>query len=120
MHGMEPKVFVVDDERQIADILSLILREAEFDVETFHDPRSCLLRANDCAPDVLVTDISMPEMDGITLSKALRKQNPNCKVILMSGNPEWRTRAQDSDDFIMFSKPFSPSKLLRLIKAGQS
>ncbi len=121
---MRRKVFVVDDEKQIADLLSLfLLREAEFDVETFHDPHSCLLRANECVPDILVSDITMPGMDGITLAKALRKRNPNCKVILISGNPHWRTREQmyggGLDGFILLRKPFSPSQLLRLIKSEQ-
>ena len=61
------KVFVVDDEKQIADLLSAVVREAEFDVETFYDAHSALLRARDCPPDVLVSDIAMPEMDGISL-----------------------------------------------------
>jgi PleD family two-component response regulator len=73
------KVFVVDDEEQIAEVLTLGLRAAEFDVETFNDARSALLRASDCLPDVLVSDISMPEMDGITLAKVLRKQYPTAR-----------------------------------------
>jgi len=124
MHGLTRKVFVVDDEKQIADLLSLFLREAEFDVETFDDPHSCLLRANECVPDVLISDITMPGMDGITLAKALRTHNPNCKVILISGNPEWNTRghfrADSLDDFVLLRKPFSPSQLLRLIKSEPS
>jgi DNA-binding NtrC family response regulator len=118
------KVFVVDDEEPIAEVLTLGLRNAELDVETFNDARSALLRARDCPPDALVSDISMPEMDGITLAKALRKQYPNCKVILISGNPGWKTRedwrGDGLDGFVLLPKPFALSQLLSLIKSDES
>lgn len=114
------KLFLVDDERQIADVLSLALGEAAFDVETFYDARSALLRAPDCLPDILVSDVVMPEMDGITLARALRVLNPKCKVILMSGNPFWAGHDHLRDEgfagFALLSKPFAFSDLLHLIK----
>lgn len=82
----------MDDEEQIAELLGSVVREAQFDVETFHNARSALLRASNCLPDILVSDICMPEMDGIALADAMREQNPNCKVILISGSADWRTR----------------------------
>jgi DNA-binding response OmpR family regulator len=109
------RVFVVDDEGQIADLLSLFLRDAGFDVDTFQDGHSCLIKAQDSQPDVVVTDVSMPGMDGIALAKILRTQCPNCKVILISGNPEWKTRPQALDGFVLLPKPFVLSQLLRLI-----
>jgi CheY-like chemotaxis protein len=115
------KVFVVDDDEQIADVVSFQLREAEFDVETFYDASSALLRAGDCLPDILVSDIDMPEMDGITLAETLRTKNPNCKIILISGNPNWKTdgdlQAARLDGFVLLPKPFAPSKLLRVIES---
>ena len=115
------KVFVVDDEEQIAEILSDLLREAQFDVETFHDGRSALMRAGDCLPDILVSDISMPEMDGIALAEALRERNPNCRVILISGNPKWKTHTHlqgvESNGFVLLPKPFPLNKLLSLIES---
>ena len=118
------KVFVVDDEKQIADAISFVLRETGFDVETFYDPRSVLQRASDCMPDVLVSDIGMPEMDGITLARVLRRKIPNCKVILMSGNPYWKARGESQsgelDGFPLLLKPFPFRKLLELIKSELS
>jgi DNA-binding NtrC family response regulator len=84
-------VFVVDDEKQIADVVSFALAEAEFDIETFYDARSALLRARDRLPDILVSDVVMPEMNGVALAHAMRLLNPTCKVILMSGNPDWKS-----------------------------
>jgi DNA-binding response OmpR family regulator len=110
------KVFVVDDERQIADLVSRYLRAAQFDVETFYDARSALLRANDCLPDILISDIVMPDMDGVTLANTLRLKNPSCKVVLTSGNPDWKIRADGLDGFTLLPKPFSLKELLPHLK----
>jgi CheY-like chemotaxis protein len=115
------RVFVVDDERQIADALSSVLRERCFDVEVFYDARSALLKASDCPPDILISDIAMPGIDGIMLAQAVRKQSPNSKVILMSGNPDWKTPANlrdgTLDGFTLLSKPFPLSRLLQLVES---
>lgn len=115
------KVFVVDDEKQIADALSSVLTERCFDVEAFYDARSALLRASDCPPDILISDITMPGMDGIALATALRKQSPKSKVILMSGNPEWKARGNlrgsTLDGFTLLTKPFPLSRLLQLVES---
>jgi DNA-binding response OmpR family regulator len=116
------KVFVVDDEKQIADLLSFVLREANFDAEAFYDARSALLRASECPPSVLVSDITMPGMDGIELAQTLRERNSTCKIILISANPEWKIREQlhgdGLDGFLLLRKPFSPNQLVHLIKYG--
>lgn len=122
MHAIaKQKVFVVDDEKQIARLLSVALRQSEFDVETFFDARSALERAILCLPDVLVSDITMPEMDGITLAETIRERNPNCRIILISGNPTWGVRGalQPSrvDGFTLLMKPFAIKELLSLIKS---
>lgn len=118
------KIFVVDDEKQIADLLGSVLQEQGFDVETFYAARSALLRANDCAPDVLVSDVVMPEMGGVALAEALQKQNPNTKVILISGNPYWKARGMsrggELDGFTLLLKPFSLHRLLGLIRSEPS
>jgi DNA-binding NtrC family response regulator len=117
------KLFVVDDEESIAELLSRYLREAQFDVETFHDARSALLRASECLPDILVSDIVMPGMDGVALARAVRERNPNCNVILISGNPEWTrgiSHGDGVDGFTLLRKPFSLSQLLTLIESEES
>ncbi len=115
------KVFVVDDDKQIADALTVVLREAKFEVETFYDAHSALLRASDYLPDILVSDIDMPEMNGVALAGALQRQNPDCKVILISGNPDSKAhgnlQVSTIDGFTLLPKPFSTSQLLHLIKS---
>ena len=79
------RVFVVDDDAQIAEICTLVLREAGFEVETFHDGMAALQRAMEYEPDVVLTDFSMPKMDGITLATCLEKHYPACRVVIISG-----------------------------------
>lgn len=118
---MNRKIFVVDDEQQIAILLSEVLRMADFDVETFFDASSALLRAKDGQPNILVTDVTMPDMDGITLALAIREQIPNCRIILISGNPNWRTspdlHGNELSDFALLLKPFSITQLMRLVQS---
>ncbi|MGC2208831.1 MAG: response regulator [Candidatus Korobacteraceae bacterium] len=118
---MNRKIFVVDDEQQIAILLSEVLRTADFDVETFFDARSALLRATDGQPNILITDVTMPDMDGITLAVAIRGQIPNCKIILISGNPEWKINANSQpngmSNVALLLKPFSITQLMRLVKS---
>jgi CheY-like chemotaxis protein len=124
MLSRKHKILVVDNKKRMADVLSFVLREAEYEVETFYDARSALLRASDSPPDVLVSDISLPEMDGIALAGALLEQNPDCKVILISGSPYWKSRREPQgegvDGFVLLPKPFSPNELLSLITSKQS
>ena len=118
----KPKIFVVDDEKQIADLLGELLRKRDYDVETFYDANSVLTRARDCRPDILVTDIAMPGMDGIALAEALRKQSRKCKVILISGNPDWKQGESHGDaarGFDLLLKPFKISQLLDLVASKQ-
>lgn len=122
-HARAKKIFVVDDEKPIADLLSTFLGDAQFDVETFYDAHSALQRANDCPPDLLVSDVVMPEINGVTLAKALRVQHPHCKIILMSGNPDWTrgvAHGDGLDGFTLLSKPFPLKRLLHIIKSDMN
>lgn len=116
-------MFVVDDEKVIANGLSFVLREQGLDVETFYDALSALLRTSECLPDTVVTDISMTGMDGITLARALRKQNSQCKILFISGNPDWKTHADlqgdGLDGYRLLLKPFSLREFVSLVNSEQ-
>lgn len=120
---MTKKVFVIDNKQQIADALSFVLREAELEVETFYDSHAALMRASDSPPDILVSDIDMPETGGVALAEAFRSRNPNCKVVLLSGKFHWKDgenwRIDEPNGLVLLSKPFSLSDFLNLIKPEQ-
>lgn len=116
------KVFVVDDEQIIADLVGELLSHHQYDVETFYDANSALKRASNCLPDVLVADIGMPGIDGVTLAEAFRQQSPQCRIILISGNPDWRRgdlHRSGTNGFELLLKPFKIDQLLNLLASKE-
>jgi CheY-like chemotaxis protein len=80
------RVLVVDDEGAIADSLSRILRGHGFDVLPEYSARGAIRAAAQFGPDVLITDIVMPGINGIDLAEWFCKAYPACRIILTSAN----------------------------------
>jgi PAS domain S-box-containing protein len=79
------RVLIVDDEPAIRGLLAEVLRGAGFDVLTAQDGREALERAAQASVDLMITDLIMPEVEGIELIAMIRRQVPALKVIAMSG-----------------------------------
>ena len=81
------RVLVVDDEASIRDLLSKTLALAEYDVDTASDGASALerLRERRGAYDLMIADLRMPGMDGLTLIKEVKQINANLPVIIITG-----------------------------------
>ena len=79
------RVLVVDDEASIRDLLTRTLALAEYEVETAMDGSTALglLRASDY--DLLIADLKMPGLDGLTLIRQVRRVRPNLPVIIITG-----------------------------------
>lgn len=112
-------VLVVDDERLIADTLSVILSRNGFTVLTAYDGESALELARTLSPNLLLSDVMMPGMTGIELATRLTDADPKCKVLLFSGQAatvDLLARAKkQGHDFSVLSKPIHPSDLLHRI-----
>jgi CheY-like chemotaxis protein len=110
------RVFVVDDERVIADTLSAILRARGFDARAFYDGASTLAACEVAPPDWIISDVVMPGMSGIDMGVRIRQTYPNCKILLFSGQAataELLDRAQASGhEFEVLLKPVHPTELL--------
>ena len=76
------KIMVVDDEPIIADTLVDILNGEGHNALSFSQGESAIRLAEIMQPDLLVTDVVMPGMDGIETAKAMLKVVPNCRIIL--------------------------------------
>src|SRR5437868_15098136 len=76
-------ILVVDDEKNIVQLARLYLNNEGFRVETASDGKQALERAKSVRPDLVVLDIKMPEMDGLTVCKELRKTS-NVPVIILT------------------------------------
>lgn len=116
----EPKkVLVVDDEPQITRVLRHSLNAHRYDVRTAADGLSALETFRDWHPDLIITDLQMPEMDGIELCREVRKTS-RLPIIVLSVKGEERTKVAaldaGADDYVL--KPFGIDELLARVRAA--
>jgi DNA-binding response OmpR family regulator len=116
---LKHRVFVVDDEMVIASTLELILMSHGFDALSFADPIAALKAAESESPDLLLTDVIMPQMTGIELAVRIRQDCPTCKVMLLSGHGSMIDLLADAGtvghDFVLVNKPVHPAVLIEKI-----
>jgi DNA-binding NtrC family response regulator len=111
-------VLVVDDEPLVADTLAMILSQAGFEATSVYNAKAALYAARERAPGFLLTDIRMPETDGIELAMQMADEFPACGILLFSGHAtgadlEGARRA--GYEFPLMEKPIHPEHLVRYI-----
>jgi len=112
------KIFVVDDEQQIVRVLKRALEAAGFTVQSALSAKNALDAIQLWTPDVVITDLAMPEMDGIELCRSIRSFSRVPIVVLsVKGDERAKVQALDSgaDDYV--TKPFSMGELLARVRA---
>lgn len=113
------KVLVVDDEPQITRVLRHSLTAHRYEVRTAADGLSALDTFRDWHPDLIITDLQMPEMDGIELCCEIRKFS-KLPIIILSVKGEERTKVAaldaGADDYV--TKPFGIDELLARVRAA--
>src|SRR5262249_53491901 len=113
------RVYVVDDEPLIHGVWRRILARKEFEVAAFHGARAALgALASDPNVDVVVTDLSMPEMDGMELLKSIKAERPEVEVIMVTAYAglEAAIAAVKAGAYHFVAKPFDtegPPLLIR-------
>ena len=108
-------VMVVDDEPLVADTLAMILRHAGYHAVRAYNAKTALEMANVRAPDLLISDVAMPEMNGVELALGIVSIAPECRVVLFSGHARSvdLVRAYDAGyDFPLMAKPMHPREML--------
>jgi CheY-like chemotaxis protein len=115
-----PMVLLVDDEPVIRELYRVTLDGQPFRVLTAADGQQALALAQACIPELLVTDVAMPRLDGFGLIQALRRLYPDLPVIIATGNLEYRGRpveevAAEHGAVAIFMKPFDLSQLQETI-----
>ena len=83
--AVRPRVLVVDDEASIRDLLSKTLALAEYDVDVAPDGRSALERMRMYPYDLLIADLKMPGMDGLTVIREAKRYKADLPVIIITG-----------------------------------
>jgi DNA-binding NtrC family response regulator len=113
------RVFVVDDETMIANTLAVILNSHGFDAVAFTDPLDALYAAEVHCPDLLLTDVMMPQLNGVDLAVQFKAIHPECKVLLFSGAPKTADLVESArtsgHTFSLLSKPIHPKDLIATI-----
>jgi DNA-binding response OmpR family regulator len=114
------RVLVIEDNPDLREYLRLALQSETYDVLTAQNGREALSRLDGHVVDAVVTDLFMPEMDGIETISALRKRFPGMRVIAMSGRPgvDYLTVARELGVAHTLRKPFEIDELLHVLKDG--
>ncbi|HET9406692.1 MAG TPA: response regulator transcription factor [Candidatus Sulfotelmatobacter sp.] len=112
-------ILVVDDEPQITRVLRTTLSAQGYDLRVANDGETALEIMKDWTPDLIITDLSMPNMDGLELCQRVREKS-KMPIIVLSVRGEERTkvRALDAgaDDYV--TKPFGMNELLARVRAN--
>lgn len=114
------KVLIVEDEKNIVDILRFNLRKEGYDTLEAFDGVTGLRLALEESPDLILLDLMLPEMNGFEVCKLLRDKGKNTPVLIITAREEEKDKILGldlgADDYI--TKPFSPNVLVARIKAN--
>lgn len=117
---MSSQVLIVDDSRTIRELLSSVLENAGFRVTSANDGKAGLEAATSNSYDLVITDVNMPEMNGIDLLKSLRKiPQYSFKPILIlttEFSDEMKMKGKNAGATGWMVKPFDPEKMIDVIK----
>jgi len=114
------KVLLVDDEPAVRISLEQSIELAGFDVISCSDAKSALEHVYPQWDGVIVSDISMPDMDGLTLMRKIREIDSNIPMILITGHGDisMAVSAMQEGAYDFLEKPFAPDKLIEVIRRG--
>jgi two-component system cell cycle sensor histidine kinase/response regulator CckA len=114
------RVLVVEDEPQVRAIAARVLGNAGFEVLQAANGAAALqlMDREERGFDVIVTDVVMPELNGLELARAVRRLGPQVGLVFMSGFPEamQSAGAHEFADAAFLSKPFAPQKLVDVVR----
>lgn len=116
-----PTVLVVDDERALAELTVTILELEGFEARSAHSAEEALEMARHWLPQMVLLDIVLPRMNGITAALRLAGDYPNLRIILISGQADLADMLEPAReagyDFPVLAKPVPPDKLVRVLRA---
>jgi DNA-binding response OmpR family regulator len=113
------RVLVIEDNSQLRDLVRVALEGAGHEVVTATHGAEGLARLNGQAVDTVVTDLFMPEMDGIEVIAALRRRFPGVRIVAMSGRPgvDYLAVAKELGAARILRKPFAMDELVNAVEA---
>jgi len=113
------RILVVDDEPQITRVLRTTLSSHGYEIRVANDAEAALDVVSDWPPELIITDLSMPNMSGIDLTRKVRSKS-DVPIIVLSVRGEERSKIEaldaGADDYVM--KPFNMNELLARVRAN--
>ena len=117
---MSKKILIVEDEKNIVDILSFNLSKEGYDTLEAYDGEAGLRLALEENPDLILLDLMLPKMDGFDVCRSVRESNRSTPIIMLTAREEESDKVLGlelgADDYI--TKPFSMRELLARVKAN--
>jgi DNA-binding response OmpR family regulator len=113
------KILVIDDEEYLRKVVRLILEEDGYEVLEAGNGRSGLELYRQYKADLIITDLAMPEMDGLEFISEVTRHFSNVRIIAMTGVPEWDRRLAEAKLLgarETLHKPFSLEQLLDVVR----
>jgi signal transduction histidine kinase len=118
---MDNTILLVDDEAGIRKVLGISLQDSGYDVLTAENAKEALRLFEALAPPIVLTDIKMPDMDGIELLRQIKKKNPDTEVIMFTGHGDMglaiKSLKNDATDFV--TKPINDEVLEIALKRAR-
>lgn len=115
---MAGKILIVDDEREIADVIALYLKNENFEPVTCYNGRDALEAVEKDHPDLAILDVMLPDIDGFTILQKIRETH-TFPVMMLTAKTEYMDKINGltlgADDYI--EKPFNPLELIARVKA---
>ncbi len=119
---MAARILIVDDERTIADTLAAIFRIKGYETFTAYDGILGLKAARELEPDLIVTDVMMPGMDGVSMAIEIRRTMPEVVVLVFSGQACTLDLLRQAEDkgfhFDLLAKPVPPAQLIKKVASA--
>jgi len=112
------KVWIVDDDKSIRWVLEKALQKTDVEIQSFSSPQEVLKKINHEEPDVIISDIRMPGMDGIELLDQIKQYSPDIPVIIMTAYSDLdrAVSAFQGGAYEYLSKPFDVDEVVSLVK----
>jgi len=118
--GPPPRILVVDDEKVIADTIVQILNRNGFIAEAAYGGEEAIQKAKRHCPELVLSDVLMPQVDGVEACIEIRKHCPETRIILFSGQAatvEILARARErGHTFELLPKPIHPTQLIKHLR----
>ena len=114
------RILIADDEPNIANTLARILEREGFETMAVYGGEAAMEAAELFKPDVLLTDLMMPGVDGLTVAALLRRRFPKCRVVLFTGYMYMRDqlehRSRYHPSYLLLGKPMHPTDLVMALR----